>query len=361
MNDSNALIEAPRHIAQTSEVAATYIIHGSQESALAKALSTARDKCMTATKDSKNTFHRYSYASADEVIDVAKTALEGTGLSLVPTCPKIKVSGSGNMAFYALVRKFILIHTSGEVLPLGEIEWPVIPDKGKPLDKALAIAITSSLSYLYRDLLAMPRGTGDGMDNRDDRGAPPAGNFQADNEACRNGAGYQAMAPDDARPAVPHPGPDQPQTLQETLAGEEPISEDQKNELSALIRETGADGHKLVKDHNIPVLAKLPLKHFATVRNDLLARKRAGTVQAPAPTTATPAIYDVHKLLDLRRQVDELIKQLGISPEAFKVRLKEICGTGDSARLTIPQLEEVVTRLTKKLQEVQPAMAEAKS
>ena len=37
------------------------------------------------------------------------------------------------------------------------MDWPIVTGKGKPLDKAVASARTSSLGYLIRDLLVAPR------------------------------------------------------------------------------------------------------------------------------------------------------------------------------------------------------------
>jgi hypothetical protein len=44
----------------------------------------------------------------------------------------------------------------------------VVPERGRPLDKAFAVALTTSLSYLLRDLLQMPRGDEADMNARND-------------------------------------------------------------------------------------------------------------------------------------------------------------------------------------------------
>lgn len=142
---------------------------------LAKALAAARDRCKAAAKDARNDFHKYDYASADNVIAVATEALEGSGLALIPAREELVAVGST----YALNRLLFLAHASGEFVPLETLGWPVVPDKGRPLDKAFAVALTSSLAYKLRDLLQIPRGTEDDMSARDDREAqapppPPA-------------------------------------------------------------------------------------------------------------------------------------------------------------------------------------------
>lgn len=139
---------------------------------LAEALAKARAKCKAAHKDSQNTFHKYKYASAESIIDEAKAALEESGLALVPLTQEMSVVGQGNTCVYELRRLLTLVHSSGENLPVS-IRWPVIPDRGRPLDKAFASAITTSLSYYLRDLLMMPRvDPDDDMSGREDRDEP---------------------------------------------------------------------------------------------------------------------------------------------------------------------------------------------
>jgi hypothetical protein len=128
---------------------------------LAAALALARDRCKRALKDAHNPHHNYDYASADEVIATATAALAGSGLALVPVHESLRLVGSGEAAFYALQRDWTLAHESGESLGLSVETWPVIPDRGRPLDKAYCIALTTSLSYKLRDLLLMPRGGDD--------------------------------------------------------------------------------------------------------------------------------------------------------------------------------------------------------
>lgn len=135
---------------------------------LSAALAMARDRCKMATKDKTNTFHKYAYASSDEIISTAKAALENTGLAIIPHSQRMTVQGVGNTAFYALNRTVILSHASGEYIPLTVDGWPVVLERGKTLDKAFATALTTSLSYLLRDLLQMPRGDEADMNARND-------------------------------------------------------------------------------------------------------------------------------------------------------------------------------------------------
>ncbi len=141
---------------------------------LAEALAAAQQKCQRVSKDSTNAYHKYNYASSEAVIEAAQHALAGTGLSLLPLEQSLNGWERTGENRFELTRKFLLLHASGESLPL-QVAWPVVPEKGRPLDKATAIAATLSLAYLLRDLLLMPRvNPEDEVAAREDRPAPAA-------------------------------------------------------------------------------------------------------------------------------------------------------------------------------------------
>jgi hypothetical protein len=141
---------------------------------IAKALAAAQQKCRAVAHDAYNQFHKYAYTSSEAVIGEAKDALAGSGLALVPVEQTVNGSAKDGEDRYELERRFLLIHPSGEVLPLMS-RWPIYVEKGRPLDKATAIAATLSLAYLLRDLLLMPRvDAEDEAGARDDRKAGPA-------------------------------------------------------------------------------------------------------------------------------------------------------------------------------------------
>lgn len=124
---------------------------------LSAALAAARDRCRGARKDRTNAYHDYAYSSADAVLAAAHAALDGSGLALVPVRQALTVAGAGGAALYALDRVFVLSHASGEWCRLDLDGWPVVPDKGRPMDKAFAIALTTSLAYMVTQLLQMNR------------------------------------------------------------------------------------------------------------------------------------------------------------------------------------------------------------
>lgn len=138
----------------------------------AKALVAAINACHPVQKEGRVSYGKtnYGYATADAIIEEGRKALSSAGLALIPVEASLNGSEREGPDRFELVRTFALIHSgSGEVTPL-RVCWPVVPDTGRPLDKATAIADTLSLSYLLRDLLLMNRvDPSDDMNTRDDR------------------------------------------------------------------------------------------------------------------------------------------------------------------------------------------------
>jgi hypothetical protein len=136
---------------------------------LAGALARAIAACQSVPKDDRNEYHRYQYASADRIIAEGRKALAAAELALVPMEASLHGSDRSGQDRFELARTFVLIHSSGESIPL-RVVWPVCVEKGRPLDKATAAADTLSLSYLLRDLLLMDRvDPSDDVSHREDR------------------------------------------------------------------------------------------------------------------------------------------------------------------------------------------------
>jgi hypothetical protein len=129
-------------------------------------LNEAMHLCQTLAKDKRNEYHRYDYVSSENRIREAREALRQALLALVPLSQKIVSVGER----FVLEREFMLLHApSGEHLRL-QTSWPILPDKGRPLDKAVATADTASLGYLLRSLLLIPAvDPGTDMSAREDR------------------------------------------------------------------------------------------------------------------------------------------------------------------------------------------------
>ena len=139
------------------------------ESNLASALLAAQRALPSVGKDAKNSFHHYAYTSAEGMISACREALHGAGLTLRRAGWKFDGTPDGGL----LTSQFILSHGASGEQATDETMWIVVPEKGRPLDKALAGALTSSLGYYLRDLLLVPREDETEMDRRDDRTYEP--------------------------------------------------------------------------------------------------------------------------------------------------------------------------------------------
>ncbi len=139
-------------------------------------------------KASRNAHHDYRYASGDDMIAEARGALNGAGLAVYATKwertehPYQYEDQDGKMrddVEYRLFVSFRLAHESGESEDFAPFSVPILPERGRPIDKAEAGARTYALSYFLRDLLLIPRtaaaasNTETDPDARDDRGHVP--------------------------------------------------------------------------------------------------------------------------------------------------------------------------------------------
>lgn len=132
---------------------------------LAAALVAAQRDLKQVTKGSENAFHRYKYASAEDMMTACREALHKHGLAVRRT----RWSIESDDTHHWVVASYEIVHEAGETEAFQmATRWPFQEEKGRPLDKALAGALTSSLGYWLRDLLLVPRDDEE-MDKRDDR------------------------------------------------------------------------------------------------------------------------------------------------------------------------------------------------
>lgn len=136
---------------------------------LYQALAAAQRDAHAVEKTSQNTFHRYSYASTEALITEARVALGKHGLALFPSSVT-SATENGEETLHVI---YVLAHESGEQIALSS-STPVVPEKGRPRDKAVATAKTYDLGYTLRSLLLLPRvEEGTDVDQRDDREHEP--------------------------------------------------------------------------------------------------------------------------------------------------------------------------------------------
>ena len=103
------------------------------------------------------------------MIGACRDALHGAGLVARRTTWKIDPTIG---EFGILISTMVVAHPESGVTLSDEIVWAIVPEKGRPFDKAMAGALTSSLNYWLRDLLMVPR-EDETMDSRDDREYTP--------------------------------------------------------------------------------------------------------------------------------------------------------------------------------------------
>lgn len=140
------------------------------EKSLAAALIAAQQAAQGVTKDSKNEFHRYKYASSEAIIEEARAALSSAGLAVLTLGWKPSEDKT------TMCVRYRLLALSGELLDF-ECSTAIVPEKGRPQDKAEATALTYSLGYFLRGLLLLPRVDAEHeVDKRNDTGkeAKPA-------------------------------------------------------------------------------------------------------------------------------------------------------------------------------------------
>ena len=116
-------------------------------------------------KDKKNSHHGYSYASAEAIIREGRAALVKGGLSLLTTgwtlnTQQTKYYDDVSKGELFTERLFVVVTyvlCSREASFTFSNSTPVLPEKGRPVDKATAAALSYDLAYTLRGLLLLPR------------------------------------------------------------------------------------------------------------------------------------------------------------------------------------------------------------
>lgn len=135
--------------------------------AVFQAIFAAQKAAKALEKDARNDFGQYDYVSTEAMIAAAKSLLSSVGLSVIPLCTEIRRdTGNEEEPLRILHRKYLVATDDGSSLLMDQ-EWAIVPGKGRPWDKAVASAATTSLNYFLRDLLQIPR-----VDARDDMDHP---------------------------------------------------------------------------------------------------------------------------------------------------------------------------------------------
>lgn len=113
----------------------------------------AQKNAKAVAKDSNNKFHGYNYASAEHMLVESKDALHSAGVEVHRGSYRLKEL-AGNVVCEMVIE---VSHPESGEQESHTVDYFVIPDKGRPLDKALNSALTTSFAYFLRDLLLIPR------------------------------------------------------------------------------------------------------------------------------------------------------------------------------------------------------------
>ena len=134
--------------------------HENGKNGLWAALMAAQNKIEPVAHDARNEFSNFDYTSAEAILMASRKALLESGLVARRGSWDI---GEGEQPLVAM--HFYLIHPeSGESME-EKVYFPAVPGKGRPIDKAIAGALTTGFAYWLRDLLMIPRCETE-MDNR---------------------------------------------------------------------------------------------------------------------------------------------------------------------------------------------------
>ena len=129
--------------------------------ALTAALIEAQQAIRSVGKDAKNDFAKYDYVSAETMIAECRRALHASGLLFCRTHWDLKQPMEG---VTTMASSYLLSHPeSGDEMKMTS--EMVVPPNQKQLDKAVLAALTTSLNYMLRDLLLIPRADEPEIDN----------------------------------------------------------------------------------------------------------------------------------------------------------------------------------------------------
>lgn len=149
---------------------------------IAKALLNAQMQLTEVGKDSTNEFHRFDYVSADAMVEACRKVLHANGLvarrkgwsyATTPESVHLVNSKTGeemDVPIVEVTSVFVITLAETGESETDSLPWKAIPEKGRPLDKAIAGALTTCLSYWLLGMLQVPRKDENEMNTREDEG-----------------------------------------------------------------------------------------------------------------------------------------------------------------------------------------------
>jgi hypothetical protein len=146
---------------------------------LADKLQAAQADTTAVGKESRNEFQRYSYTSAEEVLEHVQPILarHGLGVFRISWHQEMTYCDEGELDVYKTkLHIFFQLHAH-EIADawITNVEWPVVVTKGRPEDKTIASGLTDATKYWLLGMLLIPR-CDEEMDQRNDsvESVPPS-------------------------------------------------------------------------------------------------------------------------------------------------------------------------------------------
>lgn len=148
---------------------------------VAKGIVAAQAAVASVPNDAKNEHHRYRYTSAEAVIQAAKKAMEAGRVALVLVHWHLvdergegwTMPDRGSAEIGQVAARWMLVGEAGGAVEVAA-SMPALADRGRPVDKAVATALTYLQAYVLRGVLSMARTEEHAdVDQRDDRDHVP--------------------------------------------------------------------------------------------------------------------------------------------------------------------------------------------
>lgn len=177
---------------------------------LAAAVAKAMRELRGVAHDARNKDQGYSYTSTEAVTAAARQVLAANGLAFFRCgaeviCDRepVEAKTRGGSTYTAeggwLVSSWLLMHASGEERAIGPHKFPWATGPGRPRDKALGAAYTSSLGEMLRSLLLIDRPDepecAEGRNDLDDEQPTQRVRVEAPKQAVSNTAAARTTPP----------------------------------------------------------------------------------------------------------------------------------------------------------------------
>lgn len=146
------------------------------------ALYQAQRSLTSVAKDRRNEYSKYNYVSVDGMVSACRDALHENGLMVSRSSFTVDVERN------TVVNNFVLVHAESGESRSYVTPWLFYAEKARPMDKAVAGALSTSLNYFLRDLLLVVREEDGSMDQRNDENYVPPRRDERNKADHRNGS-----------------------------------------------------------------------------------------------------------------------------------------------------------------------------